>query len=147
MSQHPITPSGPIKKISFASVRSNRKRGGDIRVVLSPNTVEATSGFGGVGTLAPGERVIEHYHPYSEEFVYVIEGELTLNVAGRETVIGGGEACMIPKGAAHRLVNNGDVPVRVVFHSSPLAPLPELGHVDLETPLTDEADPQVGGAP
>jgi putative monooxygenase len=32
----------------------------------------------------------------------------------------------------HRLRNTGSAPASVVFHLSPLAPRPELGHVDTE---------------
>jgi putative monooxygenase len=52
-------------KVRVADVRPNRRRGGDIRVLLGPNTVGSTSGFMGVLALEPGEYVSEHYHPYS----------------------------------------------------------------------------------
>ena len=32
----------------------------------------------------------------------------------------------------HRLMNQGTEEVAIVFHLSPLAPRPELGHVDTE---------------
>lgn len=136
----------PVRKIAVGDVPPNRRRGGDLRVMLSPRSVGSTSGFLGFGELLPGERITEHYHPYSEEFVYVIEGLLTLVVDGTQVLeLGPGDATMIPIGRPHKLNNDGTEPVRVVFHNSPLAPSPELGHVDLEAPLTDEALPQVGG--
>ena len=63
-------------KIAASDVEPNRRRGGDLRTMLSPGTVESTSGFMGVLTLQPGECVTEHYHPYSEEFIYLVSGRL-----------------------------------------------------------------------
>ena len=54
---------------------ADRRRGGELRVLLAPRTVGSTSGFMGVATLLPGERIAEHYHPYSEEFLYVVRGD------------------------------------------------------------------------
>jgi putative monooxygenase len=134
-------------KVNLAEVVSNRKRGGDIRITLSPRTVGCTSGFGGTLRLAPGEFVTEHLHPYSEEFLHVIAGELEITLDGELVRIGPGDSLLVPIGARHRLVNSGQEPAQVVFHLSPLAPRPELGHVDTETPLVEGgANPDVGGA-
>src|SRR5688500_3838264 len=62
---------------SADEVQSDKRRGGDVRTLLSPKTVGSTSGFMGVATLDPGDWIAEHYHPYSEEFIYVVEGEIT----------------------------------------------------------------------
>ncbi len=133
-----------IKKVSLAEVPPNRRRGGDIRVLLGPGTVGATSGFMGAGTLAAGERVTEHQHPYSEEFVYVVSGSLTVELEGTHLVrLGPGEGLMVPKGTRHRLANHGTEPAFAVFHSSPLAPRPDHGHIDTEPVARDEPGPQV----
>jgi putative monooxygenase len=134
-----------VRKVRAADVPANRKRGGDLRVVLSPLTVGATSGFMGVGTLAPGERISEHYHPHSEEFLYVVSGSLVLVADGSERVeIEAGEAAMVPTNTRHRIENPGAEPAFVVFHSSPLAPEPRLGHVDTEPATGPGEDPRVG---
>lgn len=141
-------PTEPIRKVSAADVMANRRRGGDIRVLLSPKTVGSTSGFFGVLTLGPGEYVSEHYHPYSEEFLYVVSGSLLMRVGGEPVPLGPGESLMVPKEVRHRLENTGAEEAQVVFHLSPLAPRPELGHVDTEPlPAAQEPAPQVGGAP
>src|SRR6185503_20362870 len=49
----------PVSKVSFAATTPNTRRGGDIRVLLSPRTVGATSGFMGALVLEPGEFVAE----------------------------------------------------------------------------------------
>jgi putative monooxygenase len=134
-----------VRKVRAADVPANHKRGGDLRVVLSPLTVGATSGFMGVGTLAPGERISEHYHPHSEEFLYVVRGSLVLVADGAERIeIEAGEAAMVPMNTRHRIENPGTEPAFVVFHSSPLAPEPRLGHVDTEPATGPGGDPRVG---
>ncbi len=136
-----------VKIVSAASVAPNRRRGGEIRVLLSPRTVAATSGFMGNLVLEPGEFVTEHYHPYSEEFLYVTSGRLTMVVDGTPVEVGPDEALMIPTGVRHRAENRGETRVTAVFHLSPLAPRPELGHVDTEPPVNDAAaQPVVGGS-
>ena len=46
----------------------------------------------------------------------------------------------------HRVENNGEATAVLVFHLSPLAPRPDLGHVDCE-PLPGEGSlPQIGSA-
>ncbi|WP_340682698.1 cupin domain-containing protein [Amycolatopsis coloradensis] len=134
-------------KVRAEDVASNRKRGGDIRVTLSPKTVGSTSGFGGLLWLAAGEVVTEHYHPYSEEFLHVIAGDLEMKLDGEAVRLAAGESLLVPIGVRHRLVNLGETPAEVVFHLSPLAPRPDLGHVDTEAPAhPDQAGPDVGAA-
>ncbi|MFI8520737.1 cupin domain-containing protein [Streptomyces sp. NPDC085481] len=131
-------------KVAIDDVPPNRKRGGDLRVLLSPKSCGATSGFMGVGTLEPGEFVSEHYHPYSEEFFHAIRGRILLRVEGQELVLEPGESFMVPKGVRHRIENPGEEQAFVAFFLSPLAPRPELGHVDCE-PLPGEGTlPEVG---
>jgi quercetin dioxygenase-like cupin family protein len=125
-----------IKTLSINDVPANRRRGGDIRTLLSPATVGATSGFLGTLRLQPGEVVTEHLHPYSEEFLFCVDGAAMVRLDGEERRIRANEGLMIPIGVRHRLVNDCVIPAFFVFHLSPLAPTPQLGHVDTE-PLPD----------
>ncbi|MFB8762672.1 cupin domain-containing protein [Nocardiopsis alba] len=134
-----------VTKVAARDVATNRRRGGDIRVLLSPRTVGSTSGFMGVVRLGPGEYVSEHYHPHSEEFVYVVSGHLVLRVGEDEVSLGPDEAVLVPQGTRHRLENRGEEDASAVFHMSPLAPRPELGHVDTEEPPGPGVLPTVGG--
>lgn len=120
---------------------ADRRRGGELRVVLSPRTVGSTSGFMGVARLRAGESIAEHYHPYSEEFLFLIEGELTVDLDGVPTLLPEDHAMFIQIGVPHRLRNTGPNDARVVFQLGPLAPRPELGHVD-----TEEARPVAGAS-
>jgi putative monooxygenase len=126
-------------KIAAGDCVPNRRRGGDLRVTLSPKTVGSTSGFGGVLRLAPGEFVAEHYHPYSEEFLHVVAGTLTMTLDGVDVALGPGDSLLVPINVRHRLVNVGLDEAHAVFHLSPLAPRPDLGHVDTEAVPNPEA--------
>ncbi|MEV4256756.1 cupin domain-containing protein [Spirillospora sp. NPDC049652] len=134
-----------VRTVTASDVAPNRRRGGDIRVLLSPRTVQSTSGFLGELTLEPGEYVAEHRHPYSEEFLYVVGGRLVLRIEDEPVELGPGDAVMVPIDDRHRLENVGTDQARVVFHLSPLAPRPELGHVDTEElPHPAQETPKVG---
>ncbi|MFE5564691.1 cupin domain-containing protein [Amycolatopsis japonica] len=121
-----------IRKVAVGDVVANRRRGGEIRVVLGPQTAGAKTGFLGVLTLGAGEFVSEHYHPYSEEFLYVTKGSLVVRAAGEPITIECGEGVLVPKHMPHRVENPGTETAEAVFHLCPLAPRPELGHVDTE---------------
>lgn len=121
-----------IQKVSIEAVAANTRRGGDLRILLSPRTVGATSGFMGAGRLAPGEHITEHYHPYSEEFLFVASGTLRIDLDGEPVTAGPEQALLIPRNVRHRLTNIGEEEALAVFQLSPLAPRPELGHVDTE---------------
>jgi mannose-6-phosphate isomerase-like protein (cupin superfamily) len=121
------------KTVARRDIPPNRRRGAEIRVLLGPATVGATSGFMGVAEVAPGEAIAEHYHPYSEEFLYVVTGILVVDLDGEAVTLHADEGVLVPVNVRHRLRNTGTEVVRAVFHLGPLAPRPELGHVDTET--------------
>jgi len=117
---------------SVDDTSADTRRGGEVRTLLSPKTVGSTSGFMGVATIPPGDRISEHYHPYSEEFLYCVRGRITAQLDGEPHAVRDGQALYIPINMRHRLVNEGDEEAFIVFHLGPLAPEPHLGHVDTE---------------
>ncbi|MEU9297604.1 MULTISPECIES: cupin domain-containing protein [unclassified Streptomyces] len=129
--------------VNLSETEPNRRRGGDLRAMLTPATVGATSGFMGLAIVQPGERIGEHYHPYSEEFVYVVSGALEVDLDGETHSLRPDQGLLIPIDVRHRFRNVGDVEARMVFHLGPLAPRPSLGHVDTED--TDEAELAAAG--
>ncbi len=135
------------KKAVASEARADRRRGGELRILLSPTTVGATSGFMGLATIEPGDFISEHYHPYSEEFLFVTRGTITARLDGEPVTVSAGEAILIPKNTRHRLENVGTEQASIVFQLSPLAPRPELGHVDTEAHPNPQPQPhqQVGG--
>jgi putative monooxygenase len=134
-------------KVRRDDIAPNRRRGGDIRVVLSPKTTGCAAGFFGTLRLEPAEYVAEHYHPYSEEFLYVLTGRVSVRLDGETLPLGTGEGTVVPKSARHRVTNDGEEPAELAFCLAPLAPRPDLGHVDTEPlPAPAEPVPDVGGA-
>ncbi|MEU9350456.1 cupin domain-containing protein [Streptomyces griseoloalbus] len=126
--------------VDLSETEPNRRRGGDLRTLLTPATVGSTSGFMGLAIIKPGERIGEHYHPYSEEFVYVVSGALEVDLDGEPFALRAEQGLMIPIDMRHRFRNVGDQEARMVFHLGPLAPHPSLGHVD-----TEETESALGG--
>jgi uncharacterized cupin superfamily protein len=72
------------------------------------------SNFGvNLTTLAPGaSSALRHWHSRQDEFVYVVEGELTLVTDAGETLLTPGMCAGFPQGVAdgHRLINRSDRP-------------------------------------
>lgn len=139
--------ASPPRKIPAADISPALRLGGEVRVLLSPGTVAATAGFGGTITIAPGDHMSELYHPYSDKFLYLVSGSVALRVDGAEIAMGPDEALMLRRGERHRIENRGDTPAFFVFHVSPLAPSPEVGHVETEQmPYPDAAPPKIDAA-
>lgn len=132
MSDPAQTPTAEPQIRSVDDLPADTRRGGDVRALLTPKTVGSTSGFMGVASLAPGERISEHYHPYSEEFIYLVSGQLDAQLDGKSTPLKARQGLMIPLNVKHRLVNDGQEDAFLVFHLGPLAPRPDMGHVDTE---------------
>lgn len=127
-----MTTQPTTRIVHLDETKPNRRRGGDLRAMLTPTTVGSTSGFMGVAIIQPGERIGEHYHPYSEEFVFVVTGALEVDLDGVSHPLRSDQGLMIPREVRHRFRNVGSTEARMVFHLGPLAPRPELGHVDTE---------------
>lgn len=136
-----------FKKAVASEASPDRRRGGELRILLSPKTVGSTSGFMGVATIQPGDFIAEHYHPYSEEFLYVASGSIVARLDGDPIPVSAGEAILVPKNTRHRLENRGTEQASIVFQLSPLAPRPELGHVDTESHANPLYAMDAGGAP
>lgn len=110
--------------VDLSETQPNTRRGGDLRAMLTPTAVGATSGFMGLALVDPGDRIGEHYHPYSEEFVYVVQGHLEVDLDGETHTMRPDQGLLIPPHVRHRFRNVGDTEARMVFHLGPLAPAP-----------------------
>ena len=128
----PTEPVGEAKVISAEETHSDTRRGGDVRTLMSPKSVGSQSGFMGVATLAPGDKISEHWHPFSEEFIYVVRGTITAQLNDEDREVSAGHGLYVPFFMRHRLRNDGDEEAFIVFHLGPLAPRADLGHVDTE---------------
>jgi putative monooxygenase len=121
-----------VGRIRAEEIEPYRARGGQLRMVLHPGSVGSRSGYMGTAVLQPGEYVVEHFHPYGEEFLYNITGDLVLEVEGEKWAVGPGEGIYVPIGKRHRLRNAGSTESLTVYHIGPLAPDPSLAHIDTE---------------
>ena len=121
-----------ITSVSHSSVPAKTDRGGSMHVLLSPRTVETKTGFMGTLVLSPAEIYQKHYHPYSDEYLYIVSGEVTITGASSPIVAQADTGVFISKDAPHRLQNTGTEDALIVFFACPLAPRPDLGHVTLE---------------
>ena len=88
----------------------------------------------GLVTLEPGKGHARHNHPYSEEILYVIEGngrqtvELASGVLEKE--IKAGELVHIPTAIYHSTINSGHQPMKLIAIYSPFGPEAELRRME-----------------
>lgn len=122
----------PVEIVSATQQPTKNERGGEMRILLSPRTVNTQSGFMGTLTLQPGGVYLKHYHPYSDEYLYVLAGEVCITDDQEVRTLQADTGVFIPRNMPHRLENQGTAPTTVIFFSTPLAPRPDLGHVMLE---------------
>lgn len=125
---------------------SSTRAGGQTRVLISPANAAATDAFLVDFRLPPGDRMTEHYHPYTDEHLTVVRGELTAILDGTATSCREGESLFIRRGCRHAFENRTHCEAWVIAALAPLAPDPTLGHVETE-PVPDPraSHPRVGG--
>ncbi|GAA3932676.1 cupin domain-containing protein [Actinomadura viridis] len=143
-------PRTPLElfKVAASDVPAYHRLGGATRVLLEQSSALTSAGFMALLDLEPGECVTEHYHPYSDEHVYIANGEIVALVNDDEVVLNAREAVLIRRGSRHRYENRGDRPATAVLFLGPLAPRADLGHVETErAPRPQAAPPRVGDAP
>lgn len=95
--------------------------GGPITVYGTPETVGSKNLVFVLGSFEPGEGLVPHIHPESEEIYYVIEGKGTV-YAGKEKkeiFIEPETALYIPAGTPHYVRNTGVEKLVIGFSLSP----------------------------
>ncbi len=60
-----------------------------------------------------------HYHLATEETLYLVEGELTVQLGERTTRAGAGSCILVPRGVAHTFRNTGAQRARLLILISP----------------------------
>ncbi len=125
-------PIGEATAVAIDDTDADTRRGGDVRTLLSPKSVGSKSGFMGVATIPPGEGISEHFHPYSEEFLFCVRGTITVDLNDEPMTVSANTGLYIPYFMRHRIRNEGDEDAFIVFHLGPLAPRADIGHVDTE---------------
>ncbi len=66
-----------------------------------------------------GTQEVRHAHARARQFFYVLDGELTLEVDGREFVLRVGDGIEVAPGWNHQAFNRGARPVRMMVTSQP----------------------------
>jgi quercetin dioxygenase-like cupin family protein len=86
----------------------------------------------------PGTFVPPHIHPAQDEFIYLLEGRLDLQLGDAKTQAKPGDLVRMPMGIAHAYYNNGAAPARALFWVTPARRLRAL--FDALHNLTDVAE-------
>ena len=86
----------------------------------------------------PGLFVPVHIHPTQDEFIYMIEGKLDLELGEAKSSAGPGDLIRLPMGKPHGLYNHGSRDVRCLFWVAPARKLRAL--FDQLNNLTDPAE-------
>jgi mannose-6-phosphate isomerase-like protein (cupin superfamily) len=66
-----------------------------------------------------GDGPPKHAHTGEDDAFYILEGELTFGVEGKEVVAGPGTFVLVPPGVEHTFANRGDDLVRMVNIHAP----------------------------
>lgn len=65
--------------------------------------------FLGHVTYAPGTTVARHAHPATEQVMWIVEGSMTMTVAGETAELGAGDVVVVNRGIEHELVSEQGV--------------------------------------
>jgi uncharacterized cupin superfamily protein len=86
-----------------------------------------------------------HWHSHEDEFVYVLEGELTLITDAGEQALGPGMAAGFPGGKAdgHHLVNRTDRPARYLEVGTRREDVDEVFYPDIDLEIRQGQNGQV----
>jgi mannose-6-phosphate isomerase-like protein (cupin superfamily) len=67
----------------------------------------------------PGDHERRHRHATARQFFYILAGEATLEIDGREVVVAAGQGVEVPPGTPHQFFNRSAVDVEMLVISSP----------------------------
>jgi len=94
-----------------------------------------------VQTVMPNGGPPPHFHETTDEFFYVLEGEIEVWVGGRHCTLKPGMSAVLPRGIAHRFDNVTDQPAKVLAVVSPGTGARFFDDIDRERPrLPQEID-------
>lgn len=67
----------------------------------------------------PGDRERRHRHARARQFFYILAGEATLEIDGRDVVLAAGQGIEVPPGTPHQFFNRSAGDVEMLVISSP----------------------------
>ncbi len=71
-------------------------------------------------------RIVDHTHPSCAEIFTILDGEVTMQVAGERIVLGPGQSAVVPAGVVHSEANLSGEIVRGVVELTPASQTAEL---------------------
>ena len=69
--------------------------------------------------MPPGTSEVRHHHQKANQFFYVLQGTLTIEVSGREFELSPGQGVHVGAGEPHQVRNRGTVGVEFLVVSNP----------------------------
>jgi Mannose-6-phosphate isomerase len=69
--------------------------------------------------MPPGAAEVRHYHAHSQQFFYILTGEVLMEVNGEKTLVPAGTGIRILPGTRHQIRNPSSGPVRFLVISQP----------------------------
>ena len=67
----------------------------------------------------PGDQERRHRHARARQFFYILAGQATLEIDGRELVVSAGQGIEVPPGTPHQFFNRSGADVEMLVVSSP----------------------------
>lgn len=67
----------------------------------------------------PGDAERRHRHARARQFFYILAGEATLEIDGRDVVLAAGQGVEVPPGTPHQFFNRSAADVEMLVISSP----------------------------
>jgi quercetin dioxygenase-like cupin family protein len=96
------------------SQRANQFDWGSIQWLVSGDLMKNAQITFGYVQIEPGQKNPKHYHPNSDEVLYLLEGELQHSLGEEVVTLQPGMAIFIPQGVAHDAINAGTSTARMV---------------------------------
>ncbi len=78
-------------------------------------------------TYEPGTTVRLHSHDATEQVMWIVEGDLTMTVAGETRQLGAGDTVVVNRGVEHELRSDGGVTFIEALAPVPLDHVPDPG--------------------
>lgn len=92
-------------------------------------------------SIPPGPGVTPlHIHRNNDEAIFLLDGELTVQLGDEQHLLSPGEFAMAARGVPHTYQNTGNEPARVLFTYMPGNHWPMLKEAAKHGPVTDDAD-------
>ncbi len=107
-----VVPSGEGKRISFL---------GQLFIFKELGASDTVGIFELVSP--PQTGATPHFHPQQDETHYILAGDYTFTLAGREVKAGPGAIIFVPRGTVHAFTNVGPEDGTILFVETPAGPL------------------------